>query len=564
MKPFRLFALVCLITGISLSSSGQIFLKQHAFTSGPTKYSCIASMGTNYIIAGTQVSGVTNYIVLVEIDPSGNIVNEHRVKFSGGSEPVIPLGIVWDDVATDQYIVVAGYIGSADPDFANPFVFKYNYNTNAVVWTDRISKIGIYTDLDKLSTGDYVVSGEIIDIFGEQENGLIYKINKNTGVATELYEATEELGGSDTYFALTVNNDKVYTTGRFELHNADLGGMRPVITSYNTSTGTASSNYYLKAYPDAKNPTNPARLYPLDISRVAGNYYTIVTGDIDGTLFNRDLYVIRTTTAGTSSWQRRIKLTAADDCEGQLNSIKLYTPGPHLNFPVVFGTLCNGGTIGTSAFMFRLSQNGSTVQWINRYDAQVQFNTFGNLCPNSMIINGDKIIAVGWSMYENIVGAVLCTSVNDGIISDCSAAMTLPTTENTDIEATPALTNPTVSYILTEMSRTVDVPTSFEYVPCEEIGVTGGSGNNKENTLSYPEDYLVTIQQSSEQVDFYLTADETAASYSIQIIDMAGRSLMTNDIEEGTHVSASLPGGMYISILYENGQLIESQKFVVK
>jgi len=563
MKFNSMAIAVSLITTFALSANGQTFLKQHYFPQGPTKYSCITDIGTNYLIAGAE-SSTGHQVVLVEIDPAGDIVDQHWIRFGDGAEEVTPLGILWDASGTDPFVIIAGYIGDPSPDFSNAFVFKYNYNSNTVVWANRLDKIGIYTDIDFLSTGDYVVSGEIMGQGHEQENALIYKINKTTGVPTEIYEATEAIDGSDTYYALVVNNDKIIAPARFELNTQSFDGMRPVITSYNTTTSTPTSYYYLKGYPVGHAGIR-ARLYPLDITRSGGsNYYTVVTGDIDGILLNRDLYVIRTGSTLSSNWQRRIKLTAADDCEGQLNSIKLYNEDTHINFPIVFGTLCDGGNLGSTAFMFRLSQNGSTVQWINRYDAQVEFNTFGNLCPNSMIVDGDKIYAVGWSMAENFVGAVLSTNVSDGVIGDCSEAMTIPTTENSDVESSITFTNPVIGFDPAELTRTVGEPTAYEITPCEEEEEMRMHHDNSENVMNTLTDLMLTIQQSASHTDFYLTTDETASGYTLQIIDMSGKTVLESRISNDEHVSATLLAGMYVTILTGDDKVIESQKFVVK
>ena len=569
MKTLKIILLFICVSCTCFSFS-QTFVKHYVtkyadspISYGHTRFSCITSKSPNFLIAGSihEVNLPGRYaMVLVEIDASGNFVKQKTIEVNGTSTPVAPMGILYDISNGPKTVVVAGYLGSS-PSTSNAFVLSYNYSTATVNWVTVLSgAVSSFFDLDYLDNDNYVVCGQVKDNDAlppdHYEEAVVYRVNKNTGVMTKVYMGHQDATTcSDTYYGLSVNGNQIVTSSRYEIDNLNYGAMRPSFTYIDTVAHTTSAHYYLKDSPSP--PINAvARLYGTDMTRQGNTYFMAVTGDIDNINLNQDLFVVKANNTGGQLWESKVEFP--DLYDGCFNSIKVYTTGiMHGNSPIVFGTSYEGGLM-LHATLTRLTGNGSAVSWSNRY---ADLNTFGTLSPNAMILSGDKIYAVGWSSYEFEIGAVLCTSVTDGVITGCNEPLN-PSIVDYNVDVPHVVADPNLPFTKTNPATGLVISSATVTTICETLLTHGGGADRLTDEETKPG--LLITDVSPGEVVFSIKGDGGESAYSFIIYDMLGRTFESGLISAGEQKEVHLLPGIYIYTLFQNGQTAASESFAVK
>ncbi len=517
------------------------------------RFSCITTKESNLLIAGPLKTTNDLYkgLVLTEIDVSGVLLDIHRIYVESGDADIYPTGLLWE--AIDNSAIICGYMGLAGYNLSDPaliphaFILKYDYVSHAIIWIRKIfHNYTYFLDIAKRSDGDYVLCGQFsASTIKDTEDAVLYSADNLTGNLSKLTESRgiNSTGTSDTWQALEVTGNNVFTSGRFEYYNTDgKDGMRPVLSKYNMITPSLSTSGYVRTIIGSL-----ARLYAVDVTKSVLTYVMAINGDLNSDInTDEDLIIAKINSALISSWQRLLNFPTTIK-DGRFHSIKTYN-GDGSNDLVVYGSTPE--LYDNKPFLTKITADGNSVSWSYKYD---NITAPPDGCPNSMIIFGDYIFAVGWHIDNSEdVGVLLKTHINEGT-TGCSTAL-YPTLSSIDQTFTTVPIILDVPLYITNPVNYIKPCTSTTTTPCYEARIGENSLlTSKVNLLNSNHNELIISLDDYNQTNIYV----------LNIYNILGQKVIQYYLTS-LESTFNLESGIYIYQLIIDQNLANSGKFVVK
>lgn len=592
MKKIAIFSSILLLL-ISINATGQNFLKHYTFrynsaslNESPIRFAAITTRddNDNLLIAGSayDIDNPSKHaLVILELDQDGNLVpgiTRHVIEINGAGEEVHPMGILFETYAHANNAVVVGYL-TKDND-SSAFIIRYNLGngtpgTAALVWTKIITNPtpSVFFDIDYYNSSSWLVCGH----FNANSDAMIYTVNKSSGALTTVYQGHGALppgaNNFDSYFALNYNASNQLLAGASRIGTAvGYENLRPGLTMYNFATATANSDYYI-----TPSVSSDARLYSADVARRGNNQYSIIiNGDKNGDgggannpeQIYQDMFVVRTDNTGALTWGRKLAITLTnDDCEGVLQSIDMVQQTfPPTAYLVVYGAAYDnvpgGETLGNTMIMV-LNGNATAKVWNMIYPG---LTPYSNICPNAMITNEENgtIFGVGYSTEAGIdVGGLVRTTFTDGYIADFADPDYLECNQTFQLSITNETFDATLNMTTINDALTVLSPEDLLILPGFEVELICENELKTSAPTSSLQSLIISAIDAN-MVDFYLTGEESDVIYTLDVFNIVGQLITSDNITVNNSVKNSYTSGVYIYQLRKGNQVIDNAKFVVK
>jgi hypothetical protein len=367
------------------------------------------ALGGGYLIGG----GKADSAMITLLDANANIVWTRAFDATPDADDFI-----WDiSFDSDNNVVGSGQTKIDNTNNIECFVFKYNMVTNTILWINELdindpAHEVYYSVFEKTPGGNYVVAGEVDQLFGSSGcNGIILEVNRNTGA--NVWQRTYTLGSCETFQRTILANNAIYTTGRYNLDNGGTARMRPGITKFDLNGNQQWSRLYLRAVNAATN----ARLYSTDIITDNGLVVTGM-GDNDGTSTSDvELFLFKTDYDGDLQWAMNY------DIPGASSEVATRL----VNLPD--GYLCLGYFSGTNqdVFIFKTDKQGQPL-WSKSYGSPGLEDGVDMLWDNGLIYFTGKSDGIGSGSSEDLFLASLTPNGNPTSLDNCDLFHELPMT----------------------------------------------------------------------------------------------------------------------------------------
>ncbi len=367
----------------------------------------IPSNDGNLYIGGNRDSRT----LLIKSDTNGNFIWSRSFQFSSS-----------DDVITDLIIDSAGFLlgcGFSPPFNSNltGFAFKYDAAADVVVWVQQINQPGRAVNIIETSTtDDYIIIGDrrSSPFPGNGEDGVMYRLDRNTGQLTGALERHYHHGSSETFASSILFNNEIYTTGRYT-NGGGPENMRVGFTKFDLN----GNEVYTKLSHVPLN--NTARLYSNDLVAANNEIFVISSGDDDGTLIpGTNFFISNYSLNGNLNWVKKY------NAQGLINE------GSNELIALSDGLLafCADRRGDENYILVKTDFNG-TVIWAKKYGG-IGFNNASTVTQHQILATENKLFLAGSTsafgsgdtdillMKLNIDGTLTenCNLVSDIIIDE--------------------------------------------------------------------------------------------------------------------------------------------------
>lgn len=556
-----------LILIYSYQGFGQFFIYDYscpfAVEAAPTcdvRYNCITPMGEKFLIAGTiSFSNSVRNLQLVILDATGHVDATYDLPYfaenmAGQTLNIEPTGVLYENTPSGDIAVVCGNLGN-NVNSSKGFVLRYNLTTETIYWAKIFQaptatlpatgqRFSLLTDIKFGPSNNYIVCGEEFTGSDLLEDGVIYSVGKSFGLFNKIInfhtlntitnDATND-PSSDTFYALNTDaNGDIIACGRSEMNDLGLSGMRPTLVKTTGST-FVFTRYFIK------NLLSNGRLYALDFALAGNNIVTIVTGDVNGISTNLDLYAVKSNSTGNLIWRKKIDFPGAID--GSLNCINTYQSGSAYK-SIIYG---NKASNGNNVFLIGLEDNGS-LTFSKEYPNIFPSGTFNS---NSMIVQGGKIYAVGYTIEDGQVekGIFLAADLNTGEIDPSCAIDYTPTIINQNIGN---LTRTPIDPATTLPIETFHTIRSEQGLLEDFICAANAESRMSSNHLEIDKIDVYTLGNNAIDVK----VNSSNPSGKLEVFNTIGERILIQEVVNNNTI-LNLPTGLYI-IYYSNGAIHDS------
>ena len=214
------------------------------------------------------------------------------------------------DMRTDANGQLIG-VGNTNSSIIDCFAFKMNAADGQLIWLSKLNDPGnsYFTRiLEKNSGGNYLLFGQT-DLVGTGNNtgcdALLIEINRNTGDL--LWDKHYDLGSCEIVNDVFIENNQIYTCGRYNLVNGGQSRFRQALTLFDTAGTVQWSRHYLRNDQDA-------RLYFNALVHENDNLVAFGYGDDGGTsLTATTLQLVKTDLAGEANWAKEYDIVGGNE-----------------------------------------------------------------------------------------------------------------------------------------------------------------------------------------------------------------------------------------------------------
>jgi len=257
-----------------------------------------ASNGNFYLAASV---GEKTMIALA--DPKMEIIWAQSVDLATGPEFVL-------DMRTDADGQLIG-VGNTSTLPVECFAFKMNAADGQLLWRSRLNDPGnsYFTRvLEKNSGENYLLFGQTDLVGTGNDSGcdaLLMEINRNTGEL--LWDRQYDLGSCEIVNDVFIENNQIYTCGRYNLVNGGQSRFRGAMTLFDTAGDVQWSRHYLRNNQDA-------RLYFNSLVHENDSLVAFGYGDDGGTsLTATTLQLVKTDLTGVANWAKEYDIVGGNE-----------------------------------------------------------------------------------------------------------------------------------------------------------------------------------------------------------------------------------------------------------
>ncbi len=337
-------------TAVNTDSSfcGATFFKR-LFIEGQSTagYKLVPASNGNFFIAASV--GLVTVIALA--DKNMEVIWATSMDLGPGSPEAIL------DMRMDSDGLLIG-VGNTSNSIIECFAFKVNAN-GLLIWRSRLNNPGnsYFTRiLEKNSGGNYLLFGQT-DLVGTGNDtgcdALLMELNRNTGQL--LWDKHYDLGSCEIVNDVFIENNQIYTCGRYNLVNGGQSRFRQAMTLFDTDGNVQWSRHYLRDNQDA-------RLYFNSLVHENDNLVAFGHGDDGGvSLTATTLQLVKTDLAGVADWAKEYDIVGGNE----ERALKLHSlPDGYL----LFGTVARQTTASREIFLLKTDKQGNLL-WGKSYGA---------------------------------------------------------------------------------------------------------------------------------------------------------------------------------------------------
>ena len=202
-------------------------------------------------------------------------------------------------------------VGNTNSSVIECFAFKMNAADGQLIWRSKLNDPGnsYFTRiLEKNSGANYLLFGQTDLVGTGNDSGcdaLLMEINRNTGQL--LWDKHYDLGSCELVSDVFIENNQIYTCGRYNLVNGGQSRFRQAMTLFDTAGTVQWSRHYLRDNQDA-------RLYFNALVHENDNLVAFGYGDDGGvSLTATTLQLVKTDLAGVASWAKEYDINGGNE-----------------------------------------------------------------------------------------------------------------------------------------------------------------------------------------------------------------------------------------------------------
>lgn len=553
-------------TAVNTDSSfcGATFFKR-LFIEGQSTagYKLVPASNGNFFIAASV--GLVTVIALA--DKNMEVIWATSMDLGPGSPEAIL------DMRMDSDGLLIG-VGNTSNSIIECFAFKVNAN-GLLIWRSRLNNPGnsYFTRiLEKNSGGNYLLFGQT-DLVGTGNDtgcdALLMELNRNTGQL--LWDKHYDLGSCEIVNDVFIENNQIYTCGRYNLVNGGQSRFRQAMTLFDTDGNVQWSRHYLRDNQDA-------RLYFNSLVHENDNLVAFGHGDDGGvSLTATTLQLVKTDLAGVADWAKEYDIVGGNE----ERALKLHSlPDGYL----LFGTVARQTTASREVFLLKTDKQGNLL-WGKSYGATGE-DRFSDaiLLSDTIYLIGSRQNAQSFDMLigkldlnGNVDGQCDFVKDLDVTVSDYSTPidfehtlLELDITHNYTTAALPAQTaeNNVVTEVICQKicdppCDTVQLSQTIEFCPGDLVQIGGeeynqpgtvldtipGTGTDCDTvvtyTLQFYQNSIVQIQCPADiSVEAASGANSAVVNYSLPTANTdCICSLATTELLQGLASGGDFPVG---------------------
>ncbi len=374
----------------------------------------IGTVGQNESGSGMVPSGDGNFyisghqgedVMIIKMSPDGEEIWTRTMNLTSKIRERI-YDMILD---ADGYLVACGNGGTSNSDYLG-FVFKYDPNTNNLIWSNEIDgQIRAFKLVETSPTANYLVAGIRWNAPppGQDDDAYLISIDRNTGdLSGDVNKAYYTSGTSESFVDMVAYNNALYGVGRY-VPNSSFAGIRPSISKLDFSGNEIWSRLYMKSL------NSSARLYNSSILIDQDSIVLTQNGDYNsgGSFTTDEIYFSKTDIDGNAVWTKSFQFQGLDE---------MY---PNEAVAVDDGYLIlafNREAFDPRTFLIKTTKNGDLV-WTKQITTSGGATLDGAAFHNQLVVDGDRIYIVGQNLGAGNVGDVLVVKLTlDGdLLSPC-------------------------------------------------------------------------------------------------------------------------------------------------
>jgi hypothetical protein len=253
----------------------------------------------NFYIA----AAVGDLTMIALVDRKMEVIWAQSVDFGPGFDNFL-------DMRTDTDGQLIG-VGNTSTSVIECFAFKMNAADGQLLWRSRLNDPGnsyFSRILEKNSGANYLLFGQTDLVGTGNDSGcdaLLMEIDRNTGEL--LWDRQYDLGSCEIVSDVFIENNQIYTCGRYNLVNGGQSRFRGAMSLFDTDGNVNWSRHYLRNNQDA-------RLYFSSIVHENDSLVAFGYGDDGGiSLTATTLQLVKTDLTGAANWAKEYDVVGGNE-----------------------------------------------------------------------------------------------------------------------------------------------------------------------------------------------------------------------------------------------------------
>ena len=411
---------------------GNTFVKALGLPQQNESLSTVLLHSSGYLYAGGNIQ---NDGLLVKMSTEGDVLLQQQFNLT--PQPDRILSLIEDD---DGFVIGVGF-GQNVTSGRTGFIFKYNPNTESIIWSNTFSTLtGFWTVTINPTNGNYVAAGATAQT---NQDAVVAEFNRFTGTLS--WTRFIDIGASDAFYDIVPVGNFLYLPTRYTLYS-NTDEMRAGITALNNIGVEQWSKTYL--YPANAN----ARQYAFAMEQDNGGLVSAICGNPNGIPVNGfKTGLMRTDYFGNLEWATEY------DLAGYIGE-----PAGYGMTTTPDGFLLYGyGIAGDEDLIIIKTDKLGNALWARAYGGVLDDDFLFN-ADNQLVQSGDYIYIVGRTRYfSNSEDAfIIKANASDGSVNDDDCIYTELVDVSTTFYQNPFEGNePTSSNPYTDVINQVNAPT---------------------------------------------------------------------------------------------------------
>ncbi len=336
-------------------------------------------------------------------------------------------------------------VGNTNSSIIQCFAFKIAAN-GLLIWRSRLNDPGnsYFTRiLEKNSGANYLLFGQTDLVGTGNDSGcdaLLMEINRNTGQL--LWDRQYDLGSCELINDVFIENNQIYTCGRYNLVNGGQSRFRGAMSLFDTDGNVNWSRHYLRNNQDA-------RLYFSSLAHENDGLVAFGYGDDGGTsLTATTLQLVKTDLTGVANWAKEYDIVGGNE----ERSTKLFSLSDGY---LLFGNFVRQTVASREICLLKTDKQGNLL-WGKTYGA------LGEDRVSDVILLSDTIYLIGGrqnaQIFDILIGKM---DLNGDVDGQCDFVKSLDVTVS-DYTAPLDFSHNLVEIDITHNYATASLPVQTE------------------------------------------------------------------------------------------------------
>ena len=356
------------------SFCGKTFFKR-LFIQGQSTagYNIVPAPNGNFFLA----TSVNEKTMVILVDKNMEMIWTQSMDLGAGNDAIT-------DMRLDSEGQIIG-VGNAGAAPVACFAFKMNAANGQLIWRSQLnSPINSYFTriLEKNNgSGNYFLFGQTDAVGGTGCNTLLMEINRNTGQL--IWDRHYTLGSCEAIYDVYIENNQIYTCGRYNLNGAGQAGFRAALTVLDMDGNVQWSRHYLRSMGQI------ARLHANELLPDNGGIVLFGWGNDAGTNLTATAFqLMKTDSAGALEWAKKYEVAGGNE-ERAFRLINL--PDGYL----MCGTFVRPNVAGKEIGLIKTNKNGDFL-WGKSYGMN------GEDRLNDVLLVADTLYLIGSTQKDDI------------------------------------------------------------------------------------------------------------------------------------------------------------------